>query len=743
MNKAIFTPLLVIFGFHLLVAQASADFVTTWKTDNPGVSGPTQITIPTFPGATYNYDVDWDTDGVFDSLGVTGSITHDYGTADTVTIRIRGAFPRIFFSFGGDREKILSIDQWGAIKWTSMYEAFGGCTWLNSTATDAPDLSGVNDLSSMFYECASFNADISGWDVSHVNSMNFMFNSAYAFNQDISGWDVSRTGDFQNTFRNAHSFDQNLGDWDISVLSNAFGMFSESGLSVANYDSILIGWSTLDSGEEKIPLNAILGGSNLQYCAGEAARQKLLDVYKWKIYDGGQNCASLHFVTTWKTDNPGVSGPTRIAIPTFPGETYNYDVDWDNDGVFDSLGVTGSITYDYGVVDTVTIRIRGEFPRIYFNSTGDRRKLLSVDQWGDLAWTSMASAFQGCTNLVITATDKPDLSVAGSLNRMFKGCEAIDQFNSDAWDVSAVTDLSEMFSGCDRFNSPLNSWNVANVTDMTAMFNFCYAFNQPLDNWNVAKVTNMSFLFASCYAFNQDLGGWNTGNVTDMENMFYADSSFSQDLGSWNTGNVMNMAGMFSETAVFNQDIGHWDVSKVTDMTGMFEKAVLFDQNLGAWDVSQASQMWNMLLNTSLSTANYDSLLLGWSQRSLQSGVQFSAGNSQYCAGAGARQAIIDNFGWIITDGGLECVVGTGNPALPDALQVFPNPTTGLVTVQAGGYENAGLIRLLDQNGRCVVSRNVDQQEMLQLDLSMLPAGVYTLQYTGKSDSAQARVVKQ
>ncbi|MCB0535809.1 MAG: hypothetical protein KDD14_26635, partial [Saprospiraceae bacterium] len=127
MNKIIFTPLLVLFGFNLLFAQPSTDFVTTWKTDNPGVSGPTQITIPTFSGATYDYDVDWDNDGVFDSLGVSGNITHDYSTADTVMIRIRGIFPRIFFSFGGDREKILSVDQWGAIAWTSMEGAFAGC----------------------------------------------------------------------------------------------------------------------------------------------------------------------------------------------------------------------------------------------------------------------------------------------------------------------------------------------------------------------------------------------------------------------------------------------------------------------------------------------------------------------------------------------------------------------------------------------------------------------------------------
>ncbi|MEJ2295986.1 MAG: hypothetical protein P8Y23_14615 [Candidatus Lokiarchaeota archaeon] len=53
-------------------------------------------------------------------------------------------------------------------------------------------------------------------------------------------------------------------------------------------------------------------------------------------------------------------------------------------------------------------------------------------------------------------------------------------------------------------------------------------------------------------------------------------------------------------------------------------------------------------------TSNYDDLLLGWSQLTLQSGVTFDAGYSKYSdAAADARQFIISNFAWTITDGGL------------------------------------------------------------------------------------------
>jgi hypothetical protein len=86
----------------------TSSFITTWKTDNPGSSCNSCITIPT-TGTGYNYDVDWNDDGVFDETGVTGNITHDFGSPGTYTIRIKGDFPRIYFGNSGDKEKINGI----------------------------------------------------------------------------------------------------------------------------------------------------------------------------------------------------------------------------------------------------------------------------------------------------------------------------------------------------------------------------------------------------------------------------------------------------------------------------------------------------------------------------------------------------------------------------------------------------------------------------------------------------------
>ena len=58
-----------------------------------------------------------------------------------------------------------------------------------------------------------------------------------------------------------------------------------------------------------------------------------------------------------------------------------------------------------------------------------------------------------------------------------------------------------------------------------------------------------------------------------------------------------------------------------------------------------------------LSTANYDSLLVGWNAQVLNPGITFSGGNSTYCSDAAiaARANMIASDSWTITDGGRYC----------------------------------------------------------------------------------------
>ncbi len=410
------------------------------------------------------------------------------------------------------------------------------------------------------------------------------------------------------------------------------------------------------------------------------------------------------FVITVKTDNPGTSSSAQFTIPTYPGETYNYDVDWDNDGINDVTGVTGNVTCNYAYAGTYTIRIKGTFPRIYFNNSGDKQKILSIEQWGTGTWTSMAYAFYGCSNLVGNASDVPDLSNVTNMGLMFAGATAFDQpigswntgnvtdmgymfqdaiaFNQPigtwntsnvtdmrymfygaatfnqaigSWTTSNVTDMSNMFQDAIAFNQPIGTWNTTNVLNMNRMFYEAVAFNQPIGTWNTAKTTNMSMMFASAIAFNQDIGRWNTTNVTSMYGMFVNARSFNQPIGNWNTAKVTNMSSMFCGAFNFNQDIGSWNVSSVADMSGMFSAALDFNRDISSWNTSNVTDMSDMFHNARLSSENYDALLIGWNTRTQHSGISFNAGNSKYHSAEAqtARANLINTYNWTITDGGL------------------------------------------------------------------------------------------
>ena len=344
------------------------------------------------------------------------------------------------------------------------------------------------------------------------------------------------------------------------------------------------------------------------------------------------------FITTWKTDNQGNSADNQITIPTFPGEVYNYTVDW-GDGSTDT-GVTGNITHTYDLVGTYTVSISGDFPRIYCNNSGDANKLTSINQWGSMVWSSMEKAFSGTGLSVLIASDIPDFSIITSMSSMFRN--------------------SFKFKG----NSSMNNWDLGSVTDMSNMFNSCVSFNTLINSWDVSNVTNMEFMFFNAEDFNQDLDSWNVSKVHDMTAMFFQALNFNGAIANWNVSNVNRMGRMF-RSSNFNSNISNWNVSNVQNMDLMFRSAFSFDQDLGGWVVGQVQHMEEIFNNSGLSNENYDNILIGWSQLPLlQNGVQLDALENQYCDAEQARQHIIDTYGWTINDDGkaIDCGVSVERP---------------------------------------------------------------------------------
>ncbi|MBW1298162.1 BspA family leucine-rich repeat surface protein, partial [Aquimarina litoralis] len=458
---------------------ASTDFfITTWQTTSNAES----ITIPT-TSSGYNYDIDWGDGNI--EFGSTGNATHEYATQGTYRVRIIGNFPRIYFNGSSiDKDKIIAIDQWGIQQWTSMERAFLGCGNLEVKAADSPDLSNVTSLRFMFASCHSldkdFSVDFSGWDTSGIEDFTFAFSDAIAFNSSsIANWDVSGATRFDFMFLSATSFDQDLSQWDVSSATSMDTMLRDTALSTENYDVTLIGWATLDSGETQIPSDIILD-VDATYCLGEAARNTLTNApYNWSITDEGLGCTSTDFfITTWQTTSTNES----ITIPTF-GIGYDYSIDW-GDGIIET-GLTGNTLHEYATAGTYTVRIIGDFPRFYNPGLGgyisNAAKIQSIEQWGSQQWTSMEGAFDSATNMVINATDVPDLSVVTSMQGMFfLNSSIVDNGGAiGTWDVSNVQDMGFLFRNT-PFNEDISTWNTQNVTNMSNMLANCPNFDQNL-----------------------------------------------------------------------------------------------------------------------------------------------------------------------------------------------------------------------------------------------------------------------
>ena len=385
----------------------------------------------------------------------------------------------------------------------------------------------------------------------------------------------------------------------------------------------------------------------------------------------------MPFITTWKTDNPGDSDDQSIRIPMI-GNGYGFNVDW-GDGSDEDFntnpgdGVEHFLEHTYASAGEYQVKITGNFPRIYFNFDGDRQKIITIDQWGDIEWESMERAFRGASELTYNATDLPDLAGVTSMTSMFDGASKFNG-NIGGWNVSSVTDMSGLFFNATVFNQDISSWDVSEVTSMYYMFGNAGKFNQDIGAWDVGKVINMGSMFEDADAFDQDIGSWNVSSVTDMSFMFSNTDVFNQGIGTWNVSSVINMSGMFNTADVFDQDISNWDVSSVTNMFVMFERAEsfnqdisgwnvgsvtdmdfmfsdadAFNQNLGGWDISSVLTMKSMLGNSGLSTANYDATLTGWAAQSVQSGVVLGADGLTYCQAEADRQALIDVHNWTIS----------------------------------------------------------------------------------------------
>jgi len=290
--------------------ELSTSFIIEVKTDNTGTSNNNQFQ---FTGAEGNYDVVAKQSGVivdtFNDLSGEETITFSDGAGTyilEITPKEVSPFNRIQFSRSGDKEKLMDIKQWGNIVWSSMEEAFSGCSNLVADSyTDAPDLSSVTSIRRMFRQ-SDFNGKVSNWNVSNVQNFSEFLLFCENFNKPIGFWDTSSGTDFGGMLRetaynqtlvnfvtgsatqldfmfNGTPFDQDISSWNVSNVINWNSFLAGAELSSTNYDLLLNAWS-----QQSVRNNQSVDFGNSTYTsAGETARNVLINTYGWTISDGG------------------------------------------------------------------------------------------------------------------------------------------------------------------------------------------------------------------------------------------------------------------------------------------------------------------------------------------------------------------------------------------------------------------------------------------------------------------------
>ena len=522
------------------------------------------------------------------------------------------------------------------------------------------DVSKVITMQNMFYYNQAYDEDLSSWDTGEVENMDFMFHQAYTYNQDLSGWDVlsvtrrdffydnpdpnvwpvARRPKFPFIFTNSN-IEQAIADtlavdptgntpvapygaistWNTSGITNMYELFNNKN----QFDADISGWDT----SNVTTMDSLFRG----------AQSFNQDISSWDTSSVTNMDSMFSDAQVFNQDIGGwdVSNVTRMERMFFRASAFNQDISgWD-------VGSLNSSGFNQGVY------------QMFYQATSFNT---SLNGW----------------DLPATLTN---------LQGMFYG----SGYNAplDQWDVSNITSMIGLFENS-SFNQDISSWDVSNVTVMNNMFKFNTAFNQPIGNWDVSSLTSTNAMFYGATAFNQDLSNWNATNLSQIGEMFrqsnfnsplpdltlvgehrgifYLNSQFNQDISGWDVSGVTLFFFAFRGASSFNQNISNWDVTSCFSFENMFIGATSFQQNLAGWaPIAISGSAANFMTGITLTTANYDALLIGWSAN-LESiypgGVgytntpTFGFGNSVHTTGGAAELAknnLINTFNWTITDG--------------------------------------------------------------------------------------------
>jgi surface protein len=279
-------------------------FVTTWDTS---LADGNTVTLAL--AGTVDATINWG-DGTVQTVTTPGPHVYDYGDEGIYSVWVTGsvtAYNSANNSGGGqqysEQPKLISVDNWGQLGFTSMHSAFERCSNLVSVPADSDGIETVTDMSRMFVDASAFNGNIAGWNTFSVTNMSGMFNNASSFNQSIGGWDTSSVTDMSWMMANTSLFNQDIGSWDTSNVTSMSFMFN----GALSFNQDIGSWDT----------SSVIN----------------MDWMFYRAPSFNQN------IGTWDTSNV-TNMSYMFSSNTFVGSSFNQDISgWDTSSVIDMYGM--------------------------------------------------------------------------------------------------------------------------------------------------------------------------------------------------------------------------------------------------------------------------------------------------------------------------------------------------------------------------------------------------------------------
>ena len=112
----------------------------------------------------------------------------------------------------------------------------------------------------------------------------------------------------------------------------------------------------------------------------------------------------------------------------------------------------------------------------------------------------------------------------------------------------------------------------------------------------------------------------------------------------------------------------------------------------------------------------------------------------------------LGDFGVMVTDTNgcsnndtihVDCIVSVSAIAMLNAVHVYPNPSTGMVTVELSDGMNSTIVRWIDLDGKMISEDRMNGIRERQYDLSAAPKGIYLLQVISGEGVSMHRVIIQ